>query len=266
MLKTMLKKVLKSLLRISIAVVIGFSTLCMGLVFFADRIVFQPPVRTDTAQKYTFLPVGNGETIAAMVLDPPFDGAYTVLFFHGNAEDLSSTGSFLYEYHNRGYGAASCDYEGYGESGGTPSEAAVYRAADAMWDYLTRVKHIPPEKIIVASFSVGGGAACYVAQKYKACALVLEAPFASAFQAVLPVSFIPGDLLRNDRRISSVKCPVLIFHGENDNVVPLRNAKKLYSLANEPKKLIVVKGASHNDLRSAAGELYFTELEKITGK
>lgn len=75
-------------------------------------------------------------------------------------------------------------------------------------------------------FSVGSGPACYLAEKYPVGALVLEAPFASAFQVVLPFGGLPGDRFPNAERVRNIKVPLLVIHGRKDRVIPVRNGKK----------------------------------------
>lgn len=106
---------------------------------------------------------------------------------------MSSVRHLLAEYQRHGYSAAGYDYEGYGASAGKPSSAAACRDIEAVYHYLTGEKGISPAEIVVIGFSVGSGPACYLAEKYPVGALVLEAPFASAFQVVLPFGGLPGD-------------------------------------------------------------------------
>lgn len=225
----------------------------------ADKIIFQPPSGTRPASPLRLLEVEPGVEISLRYLPPPSDEAPVILYSHGNAEDLSYMENFLQEYRRRGYGIAAYDYEGYGVSGGKPSEKSTYRDIDRVYRFLTDEAGISPERIVIYGTSVGAGPSCYLAEKSPAAALVLEAPFTSAF-AVVKMGWLPGNRFRNLRRIGNIRIPVLIIHGDRDSVVPFSHGKKLYERANEPKKFYPVAGAGHNNIHLVAGESYWKEL------
>lgn len=229
----------------------------------ADRFIFQPPQGNPAAaQKAELLPVAEKISIAVQHHPAPSEEAFTVLYCHGNAEDLSGLRYRLPQFTAHGYGIAAFDYEGYGASGGTPSEGNVYRDAERVWHYLTGEKKIPAERIVLYGRSLGSGPACYLAERFPAAALVLEAPFTSTF-AVAGVAWLPGDRFPNLDRIRRVKCPVLIFHGDRDRVIPQEHGKALYEAAPGRKRLCPVPGAGHNNLTAVAGEAYWQELAEF---
>lgn len=254
----------KSLLRIFCAAAAAVLLGAVLLALSVERLLFRPPEKSRTpgdAENRLMLPAG-AETIAVFYLPGP-PGANTVLYSHGNAEDLSDIRPLLREFQRRGYGIAGYDYEGYGESTGTPSSEAACRDLEALYLHLTRERKIPPETIIAIGFSVGSGPACFLAEKHPVGGLVLEAPFASAYQVVLPMDGLPGDRFPNARRIKHIRAPVLVIHGEDDRIIPVRNGKKVYSAASEPKTLILVPGAGHNDLKQKLGERYWNLLSEF---
>lgn len=260
-----MKKLLKSLLRIVIGIVVLGAILIVLGIIFVDSLIYYPPVWNGDSSQITLIGA-ESQKIAIIFFEPPADDAFTIIYSHGNAEDISDMSRYISEARANGYGIAVYDYSGYGLSDGNPSSKALENNIETVYNYLVKERGIKSEKIIAAAFSVGGGAACHLASKYRLAALVLEAPFASAFQAVVPFGGLPGDRLENDRKISSVKCPVLIFHGSNDSVIPIRNSEKLYRLANEPKTLVIADGANHNDLHYMLGNNYFSALSRIIAK
>ena len=112
-------------------------------------------------------------------------------------------------------------------------------------------------------YSVGSGPSCWLASHFPVGGLILEAPFASIFQVVFPFSNLPGDRFPNQKRIRQCRAPILIFHGEKDRVIPVRNSKKLFETAPEPKKLILLPKAGHYDIEDHLGEQYWKEIQEF---
>ena len=135
-----------------------------------------------------------------------------------------------------------------------------YETVSISPENLTGEKGISPAEIVVIGFSVGSGPACYLAEKYPVGALVLEAPFASAFQVVLPFGGLPGDRFPNAERVRNIKVPLLVIHGRKDRVIPVRNGKKVFENAAVPGELILVPDAGHNDLKEVLDREYWKIL------
>ena len=124
---------------------------------------------------------------------------------------------------------------------------------------------IKPERIVAASFSVGCGPSCYLATQRKVAGLVLTAPFASAIEVMLPFP-LPFNRYNNAKILSKTDVPLLIFHGADDEVIPLRNAHKLYNSAIGPKELLVIPQASHNNIFEVMGDKYWEKLAEFCKK
>ena len=227
----------------------------------ADSIIFQPPGGTPQQPGATMLEVEPGVSIAVHFF-PPEEGGTLLLYSHGNAEDLGMIRYRMNQYVEHGYGVAAYDYEGYGRSGGKPSESAAYRDIERVWKWLVEERKIPPESIVIHGFSVGTGPSCYLAEKVNARALVLEAPFRSTF-AVAGVGFLPFNRFPNVDRIANIDMPLLIIHGDADRIIPYSHGRKLFETAKEPKQLYTVEGAGHNNLLLKAGDRYWTTLEEF---
>ncbi len=253
---------LKQGLNMLLAVVLGLLLLLTVLMIFPERVIFQPPRWQGMPEKPLLLQAAS-ETIAALYY--PADSP-VILYSHGNGEDLSTVRYKLREFQQRGFAVIGYDYQGYGASTGKPSVKGAYRNIEAVYRFLTEKEGIPPEKIIVTGYSVGGGPSCWLASQFPVGGLILEAPFASAFQAVLPFSNLPGDRFPNLKYIRQCQVPILIFHGEYDRIIPVRNAKKLFAAAPEPKKLILVPGAGHYDLQDCLGEQYWQEYLEFVNR
>lgn len=241
-------------------------TLCGIVLLFAgcmaDRIIFQPPRARSAVPGTTLLKIDDDIQIAVQYLPPP-QGGYVLLYSHGNAEDLNSVQYRLKQYTEQGYGIAVYDYEGYGQSGGTPSETAACRDIERVWRYLVEECNVPPKSIIIYGFSVGSGPSCFLAEKVPARALVLEAPFKSTF-SVVGMSWLPFDRFRNIDRVKESVLPLLIIHGTQDRIVPYSHGKALYeAAAAESKRLYTVEGGGHNNLLALTGERYWETLREF---
>lgn len=247
-----------SLIRIGVTVAAVLVLFAVVLGCCVESLLFRPPAWNGNKDEFTMLDAGSEKI--ALLYYPGAPGGKVILYSHGNAEDLSSVRYLLAEYQRHGYSAAGYDYEGYGASAGKPSSDAACRDIEAVYHYLTGEKGISPAEIVVIGFSVGSGPACYLAEKYPVGALVLEAPFASAFQVVLPFGGLPGDRFPNAERVRNIKVPLLVIHGRKDRVIPVRNGKKVFENAAVPGELILVPDAGHNDLKEVLDREYWKNL------
>lgn len=225
----------------------------------ADAIIFQPPrPEMMPTRDMVMLESSDGRRTACLYL--PLSGAeYTILYSHGNAEDLFDLGYHLERFREHGYAVAAYDYQGYGASGGKAGEAGCKEDIERVYAYLTGKLGIAPERIVIYGRSVGGGPSCYLASRRRAAALVLESPFTSAYRVMLPFT-LPGDRFRNLELMSGICMPVLIIHGDKDEVINVSHGRRLFAAAGEPKHLWIVPGAGHNDLTEVAGRRYWDEL------
>ena len=224
----------------------------------ADKVIFQPPADTyPELEGVEMAALDGGGQIALRYTPPEKSDGLVFLHCHGNAENLCKIAWRQAFFKERGYGFCAFDYEGYGRSSGTVSEAAVERDVLRVWHYLTVEKNIPPERIVIHGFSLGTGAAAFLASKVPAAkALILEAPFTSTY-GVAKMQWFPGDRFPSYRYIANVNFPILIIHGDKDRIIPFSHGKKLYEKAPSPKRFFHVPGAGHNDLIATAQENYW---------
>jgi fermentation-respiration switch protein FrsA (DUF1100 family) len=184
---------------------------------------------------------------------PVADSSGAVLYFHGNAGNLSSRGKTVEKFRQAlGQSILIFDYPGYGKSGGKPSEKGCYQAADAAYQWLVDQK-IDPAKIVLYGGSLGGGVALDLASRKKHRALVLAKSFTSLpdvgqhLHPWLPVRWVMRNRFDNLGKIGRITSPVFIVHGTADNLVPFEQSQQLFAAANEPKQFMAVNGGDHND-------------------
>jgi fermentation-respiration switch protein FrsA (DUF1100 family) len=231
------------------------------LALASDRVIFQPPRSTyRDSPDILKLTTADGKRISAIYL-PNASAQYTILFTHGNAEDLGDDIGWLEELRAHGFSVFAIEYHGYGTSEGAPSEKTLYLDEDAAYDYLTKTLHLAPANLIVFGRSVGAGPAVDLASRRAVGGLIVRSGFISAFRVLTRIPLVPWDKFRNRDKIRRVHCPVLIIHGDRDSVIPFWHGRALYEAALEPKKFIAVAGADHNDLEWIAGEDFFRWLQ-----
>jgi abhydrolase domain-containing protein 17 len=235
---------------------------CFGIYIFfrADSMMFFPqPASYQDNQDILKIPVTASERISAIYL-PNARSKYTLLYIHGNAEDLGDIRSTLDRLYGLGFSVFAYDYRGYGTSNGIPGEQNAYGDAEAAYKYLTQQLKIPPTQIIIYGRSIGGGSATELATRHAPAGLILESTFTSIFRVVLPFPLLPFDKFTNLDKLQKVRCPVLVMHGENDRTIPIEHGRKLYKAASEPKLSLWVRDAGHNDLAEIAGKNYDRSL------
>jgi abhydrolase domain-containing protein 17 len=230
-------------------------------VFFrADSMIFLPqPASYQDTKDVLKLSVTPSEKISALYLPNP-QSAHTLLYIHGNAEDLGDIRPMLDRLHRWGFSVFAYDYRGYGTSDGHPSESNAYQDADAAYTYLTQQLKIPPQQIIVYGRSVGGGSAIELATRHPIAGLILESTFTSTFRVVVPFPLLPFDKFSNLDKLPKVRCPILVMHGQADQTIPIQHSQALYAAARGPKMSLWVADAGHNDFTEVAGERHHHAL------
>jgi fermentation-respiration switch protein FrsA (DUF1100 family) len=241
-------------------VVLLYGALCLFYWWFQERFIF---VRFRVRQGYRFtfkLPfterwskVSDGAVLHALHFkaDAPVG---VVLYFHGNTGSLRRWGPLAARFLKLDHDVLMPDYRGYGKSRGRLSEAALH--ADAERWYQLLLQEWPEDRIVVYGRSLGTGFATPLAAAHRPKALVLESPFANFREVarhylwILPYRWILRYPLRNDRAMRRMRCPVYMFHGRRDPVVPLSTALRLYALVPTGlhREMITFARGYHSDL------------------
>jgi fermentation-respiration switch protein FrsA (DUF1100 family) len=153
---------------------------------------------------------------------------YTVIFSHGNAEDIHLVNNYLQQFFLKkvNVNAVVYEYTGYGEANGNiPVESALYDDVETVYMYLTENVGINPKSIILYGRSIGSGPSCYLAEKYDLAGLILHSPLMSAIRVLFNLRWtLPFDYFPNIDRVKNINCPVYIVHGRRDEIVPFYHA------------------------------------------
>lgn len=192
----------------------------------------------------------DDETIVAWH-KPALTGRPTIMYFHGNGGSVSTRPKKIATYAASNYGLLAVSYRGYGGSTGSPSERGFLTDAEAAYVWL-KSQGVSENDILVVGESIGTGVAVQFAAKHRIRAMALEAPFANAVDIgaaaywYLPVRLLMHDQFRSADYIASVKVPLWITHGTDDQLIPFAQGQKLFSLANDPKTFVAVQGGTHD--------------------
>jgi fermentation-respiration switch protein FrsA (DUF1100 family) len=243
---------------------IGYVLLVLSACTMVDRALYHPDYGSRRAPTgMQTVRAADGTEIALLHLPNPA-ARYTLWFFHGNAEDLGDLEPFLHVLRDRGFAVLAFDYPGYGRSGGQPSEAGFYAAARAVRAHLRDGLKVPAARTLIYGRSLGGGPAVQMALEEAPAGLVLQAAFTSVFRVVTRRRVLPFDQFENLEKIPRVNCPVLVMHGQADEVIPFSHGEALHAAARGPRRALWVPGAGHNDFIGAAGARYWEALREFS--
>ncbi len=176
----------------------------------------------------------------------------TLLFFHGNAGNISHRLDSIRIFHALELSVLIFDYRGYGQSEGKPSEAGTQRDAIAVWRYLTQERGVPPQRIVLFGRSLGAAVAAWLATQRTPGALIVESAFTSVPDVAaehywwLPVRLLSRFDYATRDDVQAVRCPVLVVHSPDDEIIPFRHGEAIFAAAPEPKELLRLRG-SHNE-------------------
>lgn len=212
-----------------------------------------------------FLETSDGERINGFFFSAAGEPKATLLFFHGNAGNMTHRFQWCRELCKLQLNILAIDYRGYGKSSGKPSEAGLYKDGESAYDYLIETRGISAKTIVLYGKSLGGGPATELATMKTCGGLILQSTFTSVDDmAATIVPVIPlGPLLKTkfdtNSKLANCSVPVLVIHSKDDELIPVWMAEKNGSTAPEAKTKLFV-GADHNGLISTKSNLLLKEI------
>jgi uncharacterized protein len=241
---------------------IMWSSVVNALLYFPTRILDGTPASVGLRHSDLDIATSDGQRLHGWWIPSPRQPAAAhVLFFHGNGGNISHRLVQARALADAGLDVLLFDYRGYGRSTGTPDEAGTYQDARAARAALLAQPGIDAAAVLYLGESLGGAVATELALAEPPAGLVLQSTFTSVREMarlhypVVPSALVP-DAYPTLERISRVRCPVLILHGDRDDIVPVGHGRALFAAAVGNKRLEVVRGAGHNDFVAAAGAAY----------
>jgi fermentation-respiration switch protein FrsA (DUF1100 family) len=255
------------LLYVGIVVAVAYVGFGLGLLFMQSRLLYRPvrnvaftPEDLGLDFEEVTFPSTDGVALNGWLV-PARKASFTVLFCHGNSGNIGHRLDSVNLLRDLGLDCFVFDYRGYGKSEGKPTEAGTYRDARAAYDWLTQTRGIPPEQIVIMGRSLGGSVAAHLAGNVPAAGLVIECVFTSypdigaKFYPYMPVRLFALYRYNTRAHLTQVRCPVLIMHSLDDDLVPFEFGQELLQVANEPKQFVELIGG-HNDAFLVSGDLY----------
>lgn len=232
-------------------------------IFFPESQLVATPEDAGLAYDEVYFTAADGVRLHGWFV-PAAGARLTLLWLHGNAGNISHRLDNLLRMHRRlGVHVFLFDYRQYGRSQGNVSEQGTYLDAQAAWQTLQQRGDVDPQGIVLFGRSLGGAVAVDLALRVRCKALILESPFTSvAEMAARIVPLLPiGRLLRIQydtlQKIPQVTAPILILHGDRDEIVPFEHGQRLFAAANEPKTFYTISGAGHNNTYVVGGDAYW---------
>ena len=174
----------------------------------------------------------------------------TLIFFHGNAGSLENRIHKLNHFKEMKINFLIIAWRGFSGNDGKPTEQGLYLDGSSAIDWLKK-KGIDEKSLILYGESLGTGVATHLAQKKSYAGVILETPFTSMIDAAktfypyIPVNLLLKDKFENYKKIKNINSPILVMHGEADQIVPFSMGKKIYEIANEPKYSYFTKYDNH---------------------
>lgn len=253
---------MRMLFNLIIMIAVAYVALAMVIFLAQSRLIYYPesgrsvvgtPSYLGLAYESVEVPTSDSETLHGWFVPAPA-ATGTILFFHGNAGNISHRMEYLLMFYHLGYNTFIFDYRGYGQSSGSPSESGTYLDAQAAWRYLTEKKGIPPVTIVLFGESLGGAIAAWLATREKPALLVL---LASVFTSIPDMAakiypFLPVRLLSRFEYdtigyLQAITCPVFVAHSPQDELVPFAHGRALYQAVRGSKHFLELQGGHNMD-------------------
>ena len=248
------------MLKFIFVVVASYGLVIVAVYLMQSRMLYLPNVSgraltmtpTDVGMDYQDVTIetADGVTLHGWFIDGR--SSQVLLFFHGNAGNISHRLDSIRQFRSLGLSVLIIDYRGYGQSGGKTTEEGIYRDAEAAWRYLREDRGIRASNIVIFGRSLGASVAAWLAVRQQPLALIVESSFTSVPDIAqelypwLPARWLSRFSHSTRDYIEDVRCPVLVTHSRDDEIIPFHHGEAIFAAATEPRTLLALRG-THND-------------------
>jgi len=277
----MFSALMRTLLILFSLVLLLYAGFSLMLYLLQERLVFLPnmpgreidttPASIGLEYEEAWITTEDGERLHGWFI--PADHAAvrgTLLFFHGNAGNISHRLESVLIFNRLGLSVLIVDYRGYGQSSGKPGEEGTYRDALASWNYLVQEREVSAQSIVIFGRSLGGAVGAWLASQpeVKPAGVIIESSFSSGVDMgkrlypVLPVRLITRLDYPVRDYITHINAPVLVAHSREDEIIPFSMGQALFNAAREPKTFLEMEG-DHNAGFWISREQYVPALDEF---
>jgi fermentation-respiration switch protein FrsA (DUF1100 family) len=252
---------MRSFLHLLAIAIGGYAIFAAMVYFFQSRMIFQPnlfgdesgadPSRIGLEFEDVFMEAEDGVRLHGWLV-PARPSRGVLLFFHGNAGNITHRLESIALFHRLGLSVFIVDYRGYGKSEGRPTEQGTYRDARAAWRYLTEARSVPANRILLFGRSLGAAMASRLATETNPAGLIVESGFTSIpDMAARHYPYLPVRLLTRFRyatldHVRANAAPILVVHSHDDEIAPFEMGERIFEAASEPKSFVRLNGG-HNE-------------------
>lgn len=223
------------------------------LIYFPFAEVPSPEAMGLAGASRVSFPTADGLTLNGWFVSHTTTPQLTVIVFNGNAGNRGFRAPLASALARANLAVLLFDYRGFGDNPGSPTEEGLRNDARAAREYVVTRADVDRRRLVYFGESLGTAVAAELAVEHPPAALILRSPFTSMTEVaghhytLLPVQWLLRDRYATIERIARVNAPLLVIGGDNDRIVPIEQTRRLFDAAREPKSLLLIRGADHND-------------------
>ena len=252
----MLKKFRKNLLQLFLIILFLYFFVLVFLYFYQRNLLYHPNENNYSEDKILVdikkvkIQTLDNIELLGWYHEKNLKDYKTLIYFHGNAGSLENRIHKLNHFQDMNINFLIIAWRGFSGNNGKPSEQGLYEDGKSAIDWLIK-KGVSEKNLILYGESLGTGVATHLAQNKNFAGIILETPFTSMIDAAkifypyIPVKLLLKDKFENYKKIKKINIPVLVMHGEADQIVPFKMGKKIYEIANQPKYSYFTKYDNH---------------------
>ena len=250
----------------AMGILLRYTSVINQFIYFPDSTIYQDPGDFGLEFEDVYLTTSDGVRIHGWFV--PGSGDTTLLWFHGNGGNISNRADNIAGLNRRlGVSILIIDYRGYGLSEGSPNEQGTYLDAETAVAHALSRPDVDPERLVLFGRSLGCAVAAEMALRHDVYAVVLESPFTSiqamasrAYPFLPGLGLLVGNMYDTLGKTARIDAPVMVLHGDSDEIVPFEMGREVFEAASEPKRFYRIRGAGHNDTYAVGGAPYLDAL------